>query len=1011
MRKQLLNLVIFLLISGTMMPFLMSQHSTTCSVSGVVIDSDNNPLPRVTVILEGHPMLGLVICITGEDGKFHIANLPPGEGYSLHIEKPDYQTKEYTGINIALNDDIYFPVVLKRDTQESLEAVEDKSPVIDSKRTDITVRYSSDLIQALPLHKDIFEILNSLPGSVPENPRIGRSSSVSGGSVRGNRFVLDGVVLNDPLDSFPTTNVSIDAYGEIEFGIAGHSPETTNAEGGYLNIVSKSGGNQFKSGFVMEYYDRAMQSSFLDSDYLELLGLNKPTEFNSWNDLSFYMGGPIAKDVLSLYVNTRYSKWIKSFNHIDWSSTQASGEEVFVEDEAPHQEFNVFGKLTALLPLDIRASVTYNLAFIKEKFYINQIQNYLDQTATSKREGELEHLLSFQANYSLNSRLFLEGRITYLFRKFSLPYSESSFPEEPRSYDRYFNMFANNPEFQQKSVIQKLSPAVKATYFNDSFLGAEHKVKLGLEYEWNLMKWNFWRENPFYFHYYNGDIYSYPTESYPNRGMISAYTCGPFEGSSVLENETHRIGGFVQESLTVARRLTLNLGFRVDFSSSALPVQYRLGSADPYSLFEVLPGLDLQYSPYNAGSANVMSWFNISPRLGIVFDVFGDGKTALSGTYSRYHESMAFRYFNRVSPIYPQLSSWYWYDENENQEPDAEDTYSLIDAADSPAEVDLENRLDPDAKSPVTNEFSLGVEQEINRDLTVSAALIYKHKKNIFENVNDYGLGADQAWKGYSTDSPFWEKFEFTDPGDDGIFGTDDDLNSYCYVELTDSPGGRDWFYTNIESAFRKYTALELILNKRMSNKWQLLASFVWSKAWGNIGGWNMATTASSLYFDTPNSMVYADGRLDFDRPLNIKIQGSVILPYGFNLGGYYNYRSGIPWNRTVTVYVPEDDRYLEPGAFYTVATEERGSRRTPPLSSLDLRLQKRLTLTDVVSMNVYLDILNLLGGSSYYMTSNPGGYVDYRNPDNPTFERYGDYIKYGFYNNRIFKVGIHIYF
>jgi len=1009
--KRISKLLVIIATTASIASLLTAQPSTTGILSGQIKDSDNNPVSGATVILEGPPLMGMILFVTKNNGTFHFGSLPPGEGYVLHVEKPEYQTKKYINLNIDIGEEIHIYVELEQDPQESRVVIGDKSPVIDTRESNTTVRYSSDLIQSLPLHKDLFDVLNSIPGAVPENPRIRRGSSVSGGSVRGNRFIMDGIVLDDPLYSYPDINVSTDTYGEIEFGIAGHGPEVTNVDGGYVNIAAKSGGNRFTGGLLGEYYDKSMQTSFLSTEDLDLLGLSKPAEFNTWRDLSFHLGGPVARDVVNLYINARYSNWVKDFNHLDWSETQGEGQEVYARQDAPHQEYNVFGKVTTLLPLDIHASVTYNLSLVSEKYDINQIQKFRDQTATNKRDGEISHIFSVQGDYTAGPNMFFEGRVTYFFRKTPLPYSEYGLTSEPRTYDRYFNMYGNNPEFQQISAIQKLNPSVKGTLFNDTFLGAEHKFKLGLEYEWNHLKWDFWRENPFYFDYYQGDIYSYPTESYPNRGRIYAYTCGSVKGGSVLESETHRIGGFLQESLTIARRLTINLGARVDFSMSLFPLGYKLGSDDTYEIFDVLPGVETQYGYVSLGSLDVMNWFNISPHLGIVFDIFGNGMSSISANYSQYHESIAMRYFNRVSPLYPQLSSWYWIDNDYDQEPDADDTYTLIDAADNPSSVNKASRLDPDTKSPVTDEYSFGLEHALSTNLTIGAAFIYKHKKNIIENVNDYGLGAQEAWKGYSTESPYWEKFEFTDPGDDGIFNTEDDLNSYCYAELADSPGGRNWYYTNIESAFRKYTALQLVLNKKMSHRWQFLASLVWSKAWGNIGGWDSATNASSLYFDTPNSMVYADGRLDFDRPLNVKIQASVVLPYGFDLGGYYNYRSGIPWNRTITVYVPEEARYLDPGACYTVATEERGSRRTPALSTLDFRLQKKFKLTDTLSMNAYLDVLNALGGSSYYMTSNPGGYVDYRDPDNPTFERYGDTISYGTYNNRIFKIGIHLYF
>jgi hypothetical protein len=474
-------LIFWMVLSAS--SFLISQQGTTCSLSGAAKDSDDNPLSKATVILEGTPLLGMIIYVTNETGRFHFAGLPPGEDYSLHVEKPGFQTKIFKGINIDIGEGIQISAVLEKDPDETIIIIENQSAALDLRNSSTTIRYSSDLIQSLPLHKDLFEIMGSIPGSVPENPPIQRAYSVSGGSVRGNRVVLDGIILNDPKDSLPSTNIPMDTYGEIEFGIAGHGPEVTDTDGGYLNIVSKSGGNQFTVGFLAEYYNKAMQSSFLSDDDLDALDLKKPTEFDSWNDLSFHLGGPIAKDVLNLYVNARYSNWIKSYHHKDWIGTQDAGQSVFILDEAPHREYNLFGKLVTSLPLDIRASLTYNLTSIKEKYYTNQTQDYVDPTATNRREGEIAHTFSLQGSYALESKAFLEGRFIYYYQKIPLIYSEQALPDEPRNYDRYFHIYRNNPEFQQKSVIQKLNPSLRLIYFNDRFLGADHQIKIGLYYK------------------------------------------------------------------------------------------------------------------------------------------------------------------------------------------------------------------------------------------------------------------------------------------------------------------------------------------------------------------------------------------------------------------------------------------------------------------------------------------------------------------------------------------------
>jgi hypothetical protein len=297
------------------------------------------------------------------------------------------------------------------------------------------------------------------------------------------------------------------------------------------------------------------------------------------------------------------------------------------------------------------------------------------------------------------------------------------------------------------------------------------------------------------------------------------------------------------------------------------------------------------------------------------------------------------------------------------------------------------------------------------RDLSMGLVFTYKRKTNIFEDVNDFGLGKDEVWKGYRPNSPLWQEYTFNDPGDDGEFGTGDDITSSCYAELAGAPPTH-YFLTNVDGAYRKYWAVQLILNKRMSNRWQLLGSITWSKAWGNIGGRYGLSYGASGTFDTPNSFLYDSGRLDYDRPINIKLQSTVILPLDIVLSGYFNHRSGEPWRRQVRVTIPDDPMWKYPADTWTVPTEDNGTRRDPPVTTLDLRIEKRFPLGDFGTIGGYIDIINALGRSGYEIESCPGGEVDYSDPANPTFTNWGAYghLEEAF-GNRVFKVSIRFTF
>jgi len=1009
--KKSMKILLVALIAVGLTSFLGAQGKLTGSITGKVIDSEGIALPGCNVTVEGPALLGQATFVTTETGSFRFPALPPGSDYTLTIEMSGFKTIVRKSLRVSVAKTTSISIAMEISAIEEEITVVGESPTVDVKSSKTAVNYSKDFIYNIPMSRDLYDVLNSMPGSVSEGVSYRRTSYVAGGTVRGNQYSVDGISINDPVVMYPMTNINIDVYEEVEFGLFGHTADIGIADGGFVNIVTKSGGNAFHGGATVEYYNKDMQMSLLSEEDLEAVGLTKPAGWNAWQDFSLYLGGPIIKDRVWFFTNGRYFTWKRDFNHIIWNDTIAAGQRVYTLDEAPHKEMNLFGKLTLQLASNMRLVTSYNLTTITEDFYTNRIQNNLDVTSTTKWDGEKGHTISSQLNWVMSQNLFIDARVGFIRRFFPIPYSDYAISDAPRDYDRYWGIYRNNPRFEETYLRTRFNPSATATLFQDNLFGASHEIKIGVEYERTSGNWDWWRQNPYIIRYYNGSIYSYPTSSSPNRGRIYAYICGSEEGSSVQENTMNRFGAFFQDSVTIKDRLTLNLGVRFDTSTGIFPPQEHNATADPYGILTTIAGTESPYSVYSLDQFDCLTWTHLSPRLGFSYDLFGDGKTSVRGSYSRYNEYLMIQYYSLANPNYPSTGSWYWYDDNYNQTPDVSDSYTLRYLPPDPFTYDLDAEMNRDATAPYTNEFTLGIERELVRDLSLGVTFIYKHKQNVFEDVNDYSLGKDEAWKGYTTDSPYWEKFEFPDPGDDGLFGTDDDITSYCYAEKAGAPDIH-YYLTNAEGSYRKYYAIQFIANKRMSNRWQMLASLVWSKAWGNIGGNYDASYGASGNFDTPNSWIYSGGRLDFDRPINIKIQSTVILPYDIVLSAYFNHRSGSPWRRSVTIYIPDDPKYKWPGDSYGVPTEEIGERRNAPVTTLDLRLEKRFHLTETVTVGGYLDMINALGRSGYSVTSNPGGYIDYSNPSNPTFERYGNYGDIsGAYGNRVVKASLRLNF
>jgi hypothetical protein len=206
---------------------------------------------------------------------------------------------------------------------------------------------------------------------------------------------------------------------------------------------------------------------------------------------------------------------------------------------------------------------------------------------------------------------------------------------------------------------------------------------------------------------------------------------------------------------------------------------------------------------------------------------------------------------------------------------------------------------------------------------------------------------------------PIWLPFTFTDPGWDGDWDTTEDNQELTVYALADYAPTRTYMGSNPPEANRKYTALILSFDKRMSNRWQLQGSIMYSGFRGNTDPGYSATEGESSMFDNPNVMIFSE--------LQIKLIGSVMLPYDIVLTGYLQHRTGTHWRRTIDrVYFPDSIADISQDSYVGVAAEERASRRNPTFTMIDMRVEKSFTFGDFGKLSLYIDAFNLGGRSGY---------------------------------------------
>ncbi|MCK7477960.1 MAG: carboxypeptidase regulatory-like domain-containing protein [Candidatus Moduliflexus flocculans] len=243
--------VAFLAVTSVALAF--GQMTPTGKLTGTVTDDGKAPLPGVSVKISSPSLiLPEMATVTNEAGLYRFFSLPSGT-YKVVFELQGFKTGVREGIIIRAQGTVAIDMVLAPgEINESITVV-GQSPTVDMQKTQTGSTFTTELIETLPLARDLSSIFNSAPGM------FARTSH--GSDARSNNFIVDGVKMQDPVTGDPYQTVPWNAIDEVEIETSNQKAEYGAVKGALVNVITKAGGNEFSGGVNFYFRDKSLQST------------------------------------------------------------------------------------------------------------------------------------------------------------------------------------------------------------------------------------------------------------------------------------------------------------------------------------------------------------------------------------------------------------------------------------------------------------------------------------------------------------------------------------------------------------------------------------------------------------------------------------------------------------------------------------------------------------------------------------------------------------------------------
>jgi hypothetical protein len=887
----------------------VAAQFTRGSIYGTVTDANGLVVPGVTVTLTSPALLRPEVAVSNESGAYRFPTLEPGE-YALTAELTGFRTFQQPGIAIAGGSNTRVDAVLQIAELAETVMVTGTTSDVNLKSNTVQVAYDEKKLQELPSARDVWSIMESMPGVVTRDVNVGGSGADSRGNQvyaygsmgSENTYHLNGVIMTDPAGAAGGESYvpyDEDSFSEMRIETGAKSPEIAG-QGVYISMTTKSGGNTLSGGASFFGQDSSFNADNI-SDELRQRGVVSSNAVLNNTDFSGRLGGPIMKNRVWFFGSARVRRVetaVLNFYMPDGSL----GSNI----EKPS---SYAGKISTQLPRSNRVEFFYNwsrrLAPYRGASPNTTIEaTNLEDTINNVYQGTLTKVFG--------DRAFLDVRGGTFFADFAMFDSQFIGPDPVRRQELTTNVSSGGPGQLRHHFRTRYRVDSALTWYVQDFHGA-HEIRGGVQWEDGGQEVD---------QTVHDDVWLMFNNGVPSRVRI-------WNSPTHYNDRYQDLGLHINDTWTVSRRVTISAGVRVSNAEAYYPEQTNRQNREEEP-WENRPGIYFPDEVRLPETRDILNWRNPAPRVSLTIDPQGNTRSAIRVSYGRYYTLLNSKFADVINPNLARFVTLGWNDVNKDGQPqDSElDRAALLDFSSPTGTGVIGDKIDSSSVQPLEDQVAIGYDRQIGQRGSVGVTY-HDHRST-------RGMGFENELVPFSAYIPL----TINNPIGAGTFGIFDLPASLRGVSQR--------LLTNQDNLTRSYKGVEFRVQRRFASRWQASGSVTVGKAEG------IAVDNLSSDNQDPNLLINRYGADPRDAAVIGKISGSYTFPFDIMASVNYRFDSGRAFTPTLRI------TGLNQGDV-TINTEVPGTTRYDKQNLLDVRLDKRFRFASKADVHLVLDTFNLL--------------------------------------------------